>query len=152
MGHKMSDIDTADRWVSGGNFLTICFLRFFHLVQQFCKMSVSVTLWVLPLFRNSRPLYLYPFIKHIQITIMCLSLTPLAMPMLQMVQKLWCKIEGCFIFLANASNSIIGMWALKPSILELLAVKLLPCDNALPLFSPLLQYSVLYLLYSHCSR
>jgi len=69
-----------------------------------------------------------------------------------MVQKLWCKIEGCFIFLANASNSIIGMWALKPSILELLAVKLLPYDNALPLFSPLLQYSVLYLLYSHCSR
>jgi hypothetical protein len=81
--HKMADINSADRWVSGGNFLTICFLRFFHLVQQFCKTSLSVTLWVLPLDHNSRPLYLFPFFKHIQITIICLSLTPLAVPMLQ---------------------------------------------------------------------
>lgn len=55
-------------------------------------------------------------------------------------------------FLANASNSIIGMWALKPSILELLAVKLRPYDRALGSASPLLQYSILYLLYAHCSR
>ncbi|XP_043280213.1 serine/threonine-protein kinase SMG1 isoform X1 [Venturia canescens] len=54
--------------------------------------------------------------------------------------------------LANASNSIIGMWALKPSILELLAVKLRPYDRALSAASPLLQYSILYLLYAHCSR
>lgn len=57
-----------------------------------------------------------------------------------------------FTFIANASNSIIGMWALKPSILELLAVKLLPYDKDLAQHSPVLQYSVLYLLYSHCSR
>jgi PI-3-kinase-related kinase SMG-1 len=44
------------------------------------------------------------------------------------------------------------MWALKPSILELLAVKLLPYDKGLAQYSPVLQYSVLYLLYSHCSR
>lgn len=55
-------------------------------------------------------------------------------------------------FLANASNSIIGMWALKPSILELLAVKLKPYDTALSTISPFLQYSILYLLYAHCSR
>lgn len=54
--------------------------------------------------------------------------------------------------IANASNSIIGMWALKPSILELLAVKLKPYDSALSTTSPFLQYSTLYLLYSHCSR
>nr|CAD7446499.1 unnamed protein product [Timema bartmani] len=54
--------------------------------------------------------------------------------------------------LANASNSIIGMWALKPSILELLAVKLLPYHSQLADFSPVLQYTLLYLLYSHCSR
>jgi PI-3-kinase-related kinase SMG-1 len=59
---------------------------------------------------------------------------------------------GYFVFIANASNSIIGMWALKPSILELLAVKLLPYDRGLTQHSPVLQYSVLYLLYSHCSR
>ena len=55
-------------------------------------------------------------------------------------------------FLANASNSIIGMWALKPSILELLAVKLRPYDPVLSVESPILQYSILYLLYAHCSR
>ncbi|XP_076757575.1 serine/threonine-protein kinase Smg1 isoform X3 [Xylocopa sonorina] len=54
--------------------------------------------------------------------------------------------------IANASNSIIGMWALKPSILELLAVKLKPYDNNLSSTSPFLQYSILYLLYAHCSR
>ncbi|KAL6442065.1 hypothetical protein ACFW04_002410 [Cataglyphis niger] len=54
--------------------------------------------------------------------------------------------------IANASNSIIGMWALKPSILELLAVKLKPYDTALSTISPFLQYSILYLLYAHCSR
>lgn len=44
------------------------------------------------------------------------------------------------------------MWALKPSILELLAVKLKPYDNELAAISPLLQYNILYLLYAHCSR
>ncbi|KAG5339618.1 SMG1 kinase, partial [Acromyrmex charruanus] len=54
--------------------------------------------------------------------------------------------------IANASNSIIGMWALKPSILELLAVRLKPYDTALSTASPFLQYNILYLLYAHCSR
>ncbi|KAG7209878.1 hypothetical protein KM043_011480 [Ampulex compressa] len=54
--------------------------------------------------------------------------------------------------IANASNSIIGMWALKPSILELLGVKLKPYDVVLSTTSPFLQYSILYLLYAHCSR
>ncbi|KYQ50767.1 Serine/threonine-protein kinase SMG1 [Trachymyrmex zeteki] len=54
--------------------------------------------------------------------------------------------------IANASNSIIGMWALKPSILELLAVKLKPYNTALSIASPFLQYNILYLLYAHCSR
>ena len=44
------------------------------------------------------------------------------------------------------------MWALKPSILELLAVKLRPYDQTLSSSNPLLQYSILYLLYAHCSR
>ncbi|XP_012271718.1 serine/threonine-protein kinase SMG1 isoform X2 [Orussus abietinus] len=70
-----------------------------------------------------------------------------------------CHAEIVIIFLlralsdiANASNSIIGMWALKPSILELLAVKLRPYHPDLSQTSPLLQYSILYLLYAHCSR
>ncbi|XP_063243710.1 serine/threonine-protein kinase SMG1 isoform X2 [Bacillus rossius redtenbacheri] len=54
--------------------------------------------------------------------------------------------------LANASNSIIGMWALQPSIFELLAVKLTPYHPDLAAFSPALQYSLLFLLYSHCTR
>lgn len=44
------------------------------------------------------------------------------------------------------------MWALKPSILELLAVKLRPYDQSLSTSNPLLQYCILYLLYTHCSR
>ncbi|KAK0173761.1 hypothetical protein PV328_006909 [Microctonus aethiopoides] len=54
--------------------------------------------------------------------------------------------------LANASNSIIGMWALKPSILELLAIKMRPYDPDLSRNNPLLQYCILHLLYAHCSR
>ncbi|GLH00101.1 Serine/threonine-protein kinase ATR [Gryllus bimaculatus] len=54
--------------------------------------------------------------------------------------------------LANASSSIIGMWALQPSILELLAVKLQPYHKNLVNYSPMLQYCIIYLLYSHCAR
>lgn len=58
----------------------------------------------------------------------------------------------CLSELANASNSIIGMWALQPSILELLAIKMCPHDEKLTKQKPALQYSVLYLLYSHCKK
>ncbi|CAH2981536.1 unnamed protein product [Chilo suppressalis] len=58
----------------------------------------------------------------------------------------------CLSELANASNSIIGMWALQPSILELLAIKMCPQDMNLMKRKPALQYSVLYLLYSHCKK
>ncbi|XP_060520485.1 serine/threonine-protein kinase SMG1 isoform X2 [Cylas formicarius] len=55
----------------------------------------------------------------------------------------------CLAQLANAS-SIIVMWALKPSILELVGVKLRPYDAVLSKKTPYLQYGLLYLLYSHC--
>ncbi|CAB3222044.1 unnamed protein product [Arctia plantaginis] len=58
----------------------------------------------------------------------------------------------CLSELANASNSIIGMWALQPSILELLAIKMCPHDEKLTKYKPALQYSILYLLYSHCKK
>ncbi|XP_063623902.1 serine/threonine-protein kinase SMG1 [Cydia splendana] len=58
----------------------------------------------------------------------------------------------CLSELANASNSIIGMWALQPSILELLAIKMRPEDDKLSQDKPALQYAVLYLLYSHCRK
>lgn len=58
----------------------------------------------------------------------------------------------CLSELANASNSIIGMWALQPSILDLLAIKMCPHDENLIRKKPALQYSVLYLLYSHCKK
>ncbi|XP_059058006.1 serine/threonine-protein kinase SMG1-like [Achroia grisella] len=58
----------------------------------------------------------------------------------------------CLSELANASNSIIGMWALQPSILELLAIKMCPHNKILMRQKPALQYSVLYLLYSHCKK
>ncbi|KAJ8940266.1 hypothetical protein NQ314_010760 [Rhamnusium bicolor] len=55
----------------------------------------------------------------------------------------------CLSQLANAS-SIIVMWALKPSILELVGVNLKPHDSLLSSTAPSLQYCLLYLLYSHC--
>ncbi|KYB28836.1 serine/threonine-protein kinase SMG1 [Tribolium castaneum] len=55
----------------------------------------------------------------------------------------------CLSQLANAS-SIIVMWALKPSILELVGVNLEPYQETLARDNPALQYSLLYLLYSHC--
>ncbi|XP_052758949.1 serine/threonine-protein kinase SMG1 [Galleria mellonella] len=58
----------------------------------------------------------------------------------------------CLSELANASNSIIGMWALQPSILELLAIKMCSHNEILIRQKPALQYSILYLLYSHCKK
>lgn len=58
----------------------------------------------------------------------------------------------CLTDIANASNSIIGMWALQPTILQLLAVNLKPYDQKLAFDNPLVQYSVIYLLYSHCKK
>lgn len=58
----------------------------------------------------------------------------------------------CLSELANASNSIIGMWALQPSILELLAIKMRPHDDTLLKVKPALQYSIVFLLYSHCKK
>lgn len=58
----------------------------------------------------------------------------------------------CLSDLANASNSIIGMWALQPSILELLAIRMCPHNENLSRNAPALQFSVLYLLYSHCKK
>lgn len=55
----------------------------------------------------------------------------------------------CLSQLANASGSIIGMWALKPSILELLAVQLKPYSKLLTVNAPALQYSLFNLLFSH---
>ncbi|XP_072947723.1 serine/threonine-protein kinase SMG1 [Epargyreus clarus] len=58
----------------------------------------------------------------------------------------------CLSDLANASNSIIGMWALKPSILELLAIKMCPHNETMMKERPALQYAILFLLYSHCKK
>ncbi|XP_050301026.1 serine/threonine-protein kinase SMG1 [Anthonomus grandis grandis] len=55
----------------------------------------------------------------------------------------------CLSQLTNAS-SIIVMWALKPSILELVGLHLRPHDAVLSKRAPYIQYSLLYLLFSHC--
>lgn len=55
----------------------------------------------------------------------------------------------CLSRLANSSGSIIGLWALKPSILELLGVFLKPHNEILGKHAPSLQYSLFYLIFSH---
>ena len=54
--------------------------------------------------------------------------------------------------LASTRNSIIGLWALSPSIVDLLAVSLRPDDRRVSERQPLLRHMVLSLLYTHCHR
>ncbi|CAI6351779.1 unnamed protein product [Macrosiphum euphorbiae] len=51
--------------------------------------------------------------------------------------------------IANDSNSIIGMWALQPSIFELLSTKL---DPTIIKMNDPLRFSLMFLLYSHCKK
>ncbi|KAI5704053.1 hypothetical protein M8J75_001535 [Diaphorina citri] len=56
----------------------------------------------------------------------------------------------CISTLGNASNSLIGMWVLQPSVLELLVVHLQP-DNIEVSTSPVLHHALLSLTHAHCS-
>ncbi|VVC40721.1 Hypothetical protein CINCED_3A013789 [Cinara cedri] len=51
--------------------------------------------------------------------------------------------------IANDNNSIIGMWALQPSIFELLTTKL---DPTIIKVNDPLRFSLMFLLYSHCKK
>lgn len=59
------------------------------------------------------------------------------------------KIKFFFSEIANDSNSIIGMWALQPSIFELLSTKL---DPTIIKVNDPLRFSLMFLLYSHCKK
>ncbi|XP_043241225.1 serine/threonine-protein kinase SMG1-like [Amphibalanus amphitrite] len=54
--------------------------------------------------------------------------------------------------LASTRNSIIGLWALSPSIVDLLAVSLRPDDRRVAASQPLIKHMTLSLLYTHCDR
>ncbi|KAB1263179.1 Serine/threonine-protein kinase SMG1 [Camelus dromedarius] len=54
--------------------------------------------------------------------------------------------------IGNAKNSLIGMWALSPTVFALLSKNLMIVHGDLAVHFPAIQYSVLYTLYSHCTR
>uniref|UniRef100_S4RYT5 SMG1 nonsense mediated mRNA decay associated PI3K related kinase n=1 Tax=Petromyzon marinus TaxID=7757 RepID=S4RYT5_PETMA len=54
--------------------------------------------------------------------------------------------------IGNAKNSIIGMWALSPTVFALLSENLTVVHLNIALNFPAVQYAVLYTLYSHCTR
>lgn len=54
--------------------------------------------------------------------------------------------------LANAKHSIIAMYALKPTFFELVVHKLDPANELLGKKYKMVQYSLLYILYSHCNK
>lgn len=54
--------------------------------------------------------------------------------------------------IGNAKHSIIGMWALKPSFFDLIINHLQPASHHIAINYPALQYGLLYILYSHCTR
>ncbi|XP_069762351.1 serine/threonine-protein kinase SMG1 isoform X3 [Narcine bancroftii] len=54
--------------------------------------------------------------------------------------------------IGNAKNSLIGMWALSPTMFALLSDNLTVVHANLAVYYPAIQYGVLYTLYSHCTR
>ncbi|MBZ3878462.1 Serine/threonine-protein kinase SMG1 [Sciurus carolinensis] len=54
--------------------------------------------------------------------------------------------------IGNAKNSLIGMWALSPTVFALLSKNLMIVHSDLAVHFPAIQYAVLYTLYSHCTR
>ncbi|XP_023140718.2 serine/threonine-protein kinase SMG1 isoform X2 [Amphiprion ocellaris] len=54
--------------------------------------------------------------------------------------------------IGNTKNSLIGMWALSPTVFALLSHNLMLVHSELAIYYPAIQYAVLYSLYSHCTR
>ncbi|KAM9745691.1 serine/threonine-protein kinase SMG1 isoform 1-T1 [Menidia menidia] len=54
--------------------------------------------------------------------------------------------------IGNTKNSLIGMWALSPTVFALLSHNLMVVHSELAVHYPAIQYAVLYSLYSHCTR
>ncbi|XP_078521376.1 serine/threonine-protein kinase SMG1 [Lissotriton helveticus] len=54
--------------------------------------------------------------------------------------------------IGNAKNSLIGMWALSPTVFALLSKNLMVVHGDIAVHYPAVQYAVLYTLYSHCTR
>ncbi|XP_056143769.1 serine/threonine-protein kinase SMG1 [Lampris incognitus] len=54
--------------------------------------------------------------------------------------------------IGNTKNSLIGMWALSPTVFALLSQNLMVVHSELAIYHPAVQYAVLYTLYSHCTR
>eukprot|EP00062_Callorhinchus_milii_P009126 gi/632952733/ref/XP_007892012.1/ PREDICTED: serine/threonine-protein kinase SMG1 [Callorhinchus milii] len=54
--------------------------------------------------------------------------------------------------IGNAKNSLIGMWALSPTVFALLSDNLTVVHADLAVHYPAIQYGILYTLYSHCTR
>jgi hypothetical protein len=54
--------------------------------------------------------------------------------------------------LGNAKNNLICMYALSPTLFELLTGKLSPCNWSLAEYFPNIQYAIFNRLYSHSSR
>uniref|UniRef100_A0A3P9L1G2 Serine/threonine-protein kinase SMG1 N-terminal domain-containing protein n=1 Tax=Oryzias latipes TaxID=8090 RepID=A0A3P9L1G2_ORYLA len=54
--------------------------------------------------------------------------------------------------IGNTKNSLIGMWALSPTVFALLTHNLTVVHSGLAVCYPAVQYAVLYSLYSHCTR
>ncbi|KAM6957377.1 serine/threonine-protein kinase SMG1 [Aplochiton taeniatus] len=54
--------------------------------------------------------------------------------------------------IGNTKNSLIGMWALSPTVFALLSHNLFVVHSELAVHHPSVQYAVLYTLYSHCTR
>ncbi|RWS29156.1 serine/threonine-protein kinase-like protein 4 [Leptotrombidium deliense] len=54
--------------------------------------------------------------------------------------------------IANTKNSLIGMWALKPTFFNLIIQHSDPANDTLTLRYPNIQYSLIYILYSHSNK
>ncbi|KAG1650713.1 Serine/threonine-protein kinase SMG1 [Nymphon striatum] len=94
----------------------------------------------------------------------CKVLIPEMMPLVQKnpfevvsYTQAQAEIIALFYFCAfseigNMKNSIIGIWALKPSVFELLTTYISPTSKHLIIHYPAVHYALIVTLYSHCTR
>ncbi|XP_022609395.1 serine/threonine-protein kinase SMG1 [Seriola dumerili] len=113
------------------------------LGEMACALS-SLMVTLEPTGRASAPDSLCPTIQHPAFASLTL---PLEKAQFTLIFNL-----STLTTIGNTKNSLIGMWALSPTVFALLSHNLMLVHSELAVYYPAIQYAVLYTLYSHCTR
>ncbi|KAM8824507.1 serine/threonine-protein kinase SMG1 isoform 2-T2 [Synchiropus picturatus] len=113
------------------------------LGEMVCALS-SIVETLEPTSKNPPPTDLLPSIQH---PVFASLSIPLEKAQFTLIFDL-----STLITIGNTKNSLIGMWALSPTVFSLLSHHFTLVHSDLAVFYPAIQYAVLYTLYSHCTR